>query len=73
MNSNAIRMMVGYSRFVLQEERRHDLRTGTFVYHNLMHYPIANMPKITPFFRNYNFFQDVVTGAQKSQIPNLVF
>lgn len=58
MYSNAIRMVAGYSRFVLQEERKHDMRTSSFLYQNIRHLPFANIPKVAPFFRNYNFLQD---------------
>lgn len=35
MNSSLLRMIAGYSRFALQEERKHDMRTGVFMVKNL--------------------------------------
>lgn len=64
MNSNAFRLVAGYSRFLLQEERRHDLRTGVFLYQNLRSFPFWHLPKVTPYFKNYNYLQDPTLGVQ---------
>lgn len=57
MYSNALRMMAGYSRFVLQEERKHDMHTS-FLLKNILPHTTA-MPHVVPFYmRNFNFLQN---------------
>lgn len=57
MYSNALRMMAGYSRFVLQEERKHDMHTS-FILKNILPLP-ASIPSVVPLYqRAFNLLQN---------------